>query len=396
MKTNIGIFFGGKSVEHEVSVITAMQAVAALNNTKYEAVPIYITKDDKLYYGKDLLEVKNYKDIKQLLNNCEQVTLANNGTVVKVFPIRKKLFSSKPIAQIDVALPCVHGANVEDGTLQGYLTMLGLPFAGCDVYSSAICANKRAAQAVLRTAGLPVMDSRSVRFTDYAKAADAVANTIADELSYPLIIKPINLGSSVGISRADDMVGLKNALELVFQFTDEAMVEKCVTNLREVNCSVLGDYNSSAASVLEEPVGSGTILSYQDKYQNNGTKTAGKGGMASQKRIIPASVEDSLADEIKQTALAAFAALGCSGVVRIDFLIEMDENRYYINEVNTIPGSLSFYLWEPEGKKYTQLLDELISLALKKKRESNKLNHSFESNILSNIAEGGKFGGSKQ
>jgi D-alanine-D-alanine ligase len=395
LKINTGIFFGGKSVEHEISVITAVQAAAALDKAKYEAVPIYITKDNRMFYGEALLEMKNYADINTLLQKCEQVALTNDNGKVKVIPMKQKLFSAKMkyLRHIDAALPCVHGANSEDGTLQGFLAALGLPFAGCDVYSSAVCMNKRAAQAVLKNAGLPVLESFSIRFADYARDGDSVIGRIEGAEGYPMIVKPINLGSSVGISQATCREGLRNALELVFQFTDEAMVERCVQELREVNCSVLGDHGKAEASVLEEPLGSGAVLSYNDKYLSGGK--SGKAGMASQKRIIPAQIDEGLAERIRGTAVAAFHALGCSGVVRIDFLIDGVSGGYYVNEVNTIPGSLSFYLWEAAGKKYTVLLDELISLALKKKRESEKLNHSFETNILQGFSAG-KAGGIKR
>jgi len=397
MKINVGIFFGGKSVEHEVSVITAIQAAAALDKNKYEAVPIYITKDNRMFYGQELLEMKNYTDTKALLEKCSQVALINDRGTVRLIPMKQKMFSSKAtaLANIDVALPCVHGTNVEDGTLQGYLAALGLPFAGCDVYSSAVCMNKRTAQAILRAAGLPVLESLSVRFTQFVADSNTIVEQIEGNFTYPVIVKPINLGSSVGISKATDTTSLKTALEYVFQFTDEAMIEHCIQPLREVNCSVLGDHAMAVASVLEEPVGNDAILSYADKYLSGGSKeSSGKAGMASTKRIIPAPIDDGLAQKIKDTAVAAFHALSCSGVVRIDFLLDGENDCFYVNEVNTIPGSLSFYLWEPVGKKYPQLLDELISLALKRKRESEKLNHSFETNILKGFASG-KTGGAK-
>jgi D-alanine-D-alanine ligase len=393
MKIKVGVFFGGRSVEHEVSVITAVQAAAALDGGRYEAVPVYITKDNRMFYGKALLGMGNYGDIGALLRKCEQVMLVNGGKGVWVVSMRQRLFSSKPkvLAEIDVALLCVHGANVEDGTLQGYLATLGVPFTGCDVYSSALCMNKRVAQTVMRAAGLPVLESESVPFAAFAREPEGTVKDIEGRFEYPVIVKPVNLGSSVGISKAANREGLRAALENVFRFTDEAMVERCVQPLRELNCSVLGDYNGAKASVLEEPVGNDEVLSYADKYLSGG-KVDKKAGMASQKRLIPAPIDDGLAERVKQASLDAFHALGCSGLVRIDFLLDGDD--FFINEINTIPGSLSFYLWEPAGKKYPQLLDELIALALKRKRESDKLNHSFETNILKGIAAG-KLAGTK-
>jgi len=397
MKINIGVFFGGKSVEHEVSIITALQAAASLDKKKYEIVPVYISKENKMFFGQELLEMKNYKDINMLLEKCVQIAFINDGGTVRLIPIKQKFLSTKItfLTHIDVALPCVHGANVEDGTLQGFLSALGLPFTGCDVYSSAICMNKRTTQTILRAEGLPVLNSHSIIFAEFAKDNDSVVNKIESDFSYPVIVKPINLGSSVGVSKATDSATLKNALDYVFQFTDEAMVERCIEQLKEVNCSVLGDHSTSTASELEEPVGNDVVLSYADKYLSGGGKNnVGKAGMASLKRIIPAPIGEELTKKIKDTATSAFRALGCSGVVRIDFLIDEADGLFYVNEVNTIPGSLSFSMWEASGKKYPQLLDDLIAFALKRKRESDKLNHSFETNILKGFATG-KVGGTK-
>ena len=208
-------------------------------------------------------------------------------------------------------------------------------------------------------------------------------------------MKPVNLGSSVGISKVSDREELFTALDLAFTFADVVLLERAVVKLKEINCSVVGDEDGAEASVLEEPVAQDKILSYKDKYMDGskGGKNSGKSsGMASLKRKIPAEIPDSVAAEVKDLAVKAFLAMGCSGLVRIDFMLDMAEDKVYLNEINTIPGSLAFYLWEPAGVKYPVLLDRLLSLAVKRARKQSELTYSFDTNVF---AMGGGFGGAK-
>ena len=389
MKIRVGVFFGGKSVEHEVSVISALQACRSINTEKYDIIPVYITKNGDFYTGENIGKIECYKNIPALLKESSRVipVKESDGLHLIKYPIKK--FGNNLAAVIDVALPIVHGTNVEDGVLQGYLQTLGVPYASCDVISSAVGMDKYVMKTVFADNGIPVLPCSVVNVKEYTKSAQAVFEKIENKTTYPVIVKPLNLGSSVGIRKAKNREELESALEYAFTFSIKVLVENAITELKEINCSVLGDYESAEASECEEPVANDEILSYQDKY-TGGTKS-GKSGMASLKRKIPADIDPETREKIRDMAVKAFQALGCSGVARIDFMIDLSSGNIYLNEINTIPGSLAFYLWEPLGVRYSQLLDRMISLALKRERENKALNFSFDSNIL----ETATFGGAK-
>ena len=392
MKINVAVLFGGKSVEHEVSVISALQAMQNMNKDKYQLYPVYITKKNELYYGEDLDKIDEYKNIPRLLEKSTKINIVTDGDKTYLLPQQQKLFSKqKPIAVIDVAFPIVHGTNVEDGALQGFIKTLNLPFVGCDVLASAICMDKYAMKVMLRDAGFPVLDGLCFTVTDY-KNSDVIIEKTEKKFGYPVVVKPVNLGLSVGISKADNKAEFEDALELAFTFADKILVEPAVVNLKEINCSVVGDYTEAEASELEEPVSADKILSYKDKYLDGGKKTGGSKGMTSLKRKIPADIPAETATEIKKIAVEAFKYLDCNGVVRIDYLMNSKTGEFWINEFNTIPGSLAFYLWEPLGIKYSELLDRLISLALKRQRNREEITYSFDTNILSSGALGGAKG----
>ena len=385
MKLNIAILFGGNSVEHEISVISALQAFSNIDTDKYICYPVYIAKDGTMWSGDGFSDIEKYKDIPALLKKGHKVFMARDGEYVFLRTLSgKKLFRQKQI-RIDCAFPIVHGLNVEDGTIQGYLHMLDIPYVGCDILSSALGMDKYVSKSVLREHGVPVLPCVHVYRDEYFDNTDDVTAKI-EQLAYPVIIKPVDLGSSVGISVAHNKDELKTSLDLAFTFSGRIMAEPCVTDIQEINCSVLGDIHGAEASECEEPLNAGEILSYTDKYMSGGTKSGakdGSSGMASLSRRIPANITDELRTQIRETAVKAFAALGCSGIVRIDFIVDKSKGEFYLNEVNTIPGSLAFYLWEPLGLKYKDLLTKLIGTALRTYREKKELTTSFETNVLS-------------
>ena len=395
MKIKVALLFGGKSAEHDISVISALQAYRHLNKEKYDVFPIYITKDGEMYYGEETGKIEAYTDIDKLLKSSKRVSLSRSAGRVQLVYEKK----ARSIADLDVALPVVHGTNVEDGTIQGYLQLLGLPYGGCDILSSAIGMDKYVTKTVLREAGIPVLDCVRARLAEYNSDADAVISDIEEKIGYPVIVKPINCGSSIGISKATDRASLEESLADAFTYSDRILAERAIISLREINCAVLGDGDLAEASECEEPVGSDEILSFNDKYvggakgsAKGGTKTdADAKGMASLKRKIPAPITPAQRDYIRKTAVDAFQALGCGGVSRIDFLLDSSTGEIFFNEINTIPGSLSFYLWEPLGVKYTELLDRIIALALKRDRQNRALTYTFESSVLA----GASFGGTK-
>lgn len=391
MKIRVGVFFGGKSVEHEVSVISALQACRSLNTEKYEIIPIYITKNTEFYIGENIGKIEAYKNIPALLKESSRVLpVGENGTVELLhYPMKK--FGNNVAAVIDVALPVVHGTNVEDGALQGYLQTLGIPYAGCDVLSSAVGMDKYVMKTVFADNGIPVLPGTVINIKEFTKEQASVIERIEGRTQYPVIVKPVNLGSSVGIRKAKNREELLDALDYAFTFAIKVLVENAITELKEINCSVLGDYEHAEASECEEPVANDEILSYQDKYVGGTKSSGGKSGMASLKRKIPAEITPEQREEVRTMAVKAFRALGCGGVARIDFMLDQSTGKIYLNEINTIPGSLAFYLWEAAGMHYTDLLDRMIELAFKRERENKSISFSFDSNILENAS----FGGSK-
>ncbi|MCR4997212.1 MAG: D-alanine--D-alanine ligase [Butyrivibrio sp.] len=401
MKLKVAVLFGGKSTEHEISIISAIQAIGHINKEKYDVVPVYITKNNDFYVGEDIDKIEEYTHITQLLAKSTQVVWVKENDKVNLVRYPMKKFGNNVMTQVDVAFPIVHGTNVEDGTLQGFLATLGLPVVGCDVLSSAVGMNKYVMKTVLKDNNIPVLDCKCYTWKDY-EDVDSLVEKIEKTFEYPVIIKPLNLGSSIGIKKASDRASLLEALDLGFEFSKKILVEHAISKLKEINCSVLGDYESAEASECEEPINSDEILSFEDKYIGGGSKGSAKGaksggskGMASLKRKIPADISDEMRDKIRTMAVDAFIALGCSGVSRIDFMIDMETNEVYFNEINTIPGSLSFYLWEPLGMKYEHLLDNMIELALKADRENHKVVYSFETNVLEGVKLGGGSKGSK-
>ena len=389
MKTNIGVFFGGCSTEHEISVISASQAMSAIDRTVYDVTPIYITKQGEYYTGDALFEVANYRNIPSLLKKCKQVYLRPVKGDYNVYLTKKPLFGSNVATKLDVAIPVLHGSYGEDGTFEGVLDAMGIPYAGCNVLASANGMDKITMKMILQACDVPVVDY--VWFTDGQWRADkeSLIEKIESKLGYPVIIKPSNLGSSVGIGRAINRETLIERINEAERYSARIIVEHMVENLHEVNCSVLGDCDEYETSVCEEPIKSGEILSYEDKYMG-GTKGA-KGMQASQKRI-PADLPDEVSTRIRFLAGETFRVLSCHGVSRVDVIMDADNGEIYVNEINTIPGSLSFYLWEATGLSFDKLMDRLVKLALKRQRQNNTKTLSYDQNIF---AIGGGVKGSK-
>ncbi len=400
MKIKLGVVFGGKSVEHEISIISALQAIQSLDKEKYDVTPIYVTKNNEFYVGARIGDIEAYRsNIGTLLKESQRVLLVNDGKNVKLLRYPAKAFGKAIVGEIDVALPVVHGTNVEDGTLQGFFKMLNLPYVGCDVLSSALGMDKYAMKAVLKDNGIPVLDCRTFTAAQYDADNDKVIAAVEGAFGYPVIVKPVNLGSSIGISKADDRDKLIAALDTAFCYAQKVLVEPAVQNLKEINCAVLGDCDEAMASECEEPVNADEILSFEDKYIGNGKggakKTGGSKGMATLSRKIPAEITPEQKQTIQAYAVKAFQALGCNGVSRIDFMMDKSTGKIWLNEINTIPGSLSFYLWEPIGVSYPELLDRMISLALKRERESENITYAFDSNVLQGVSLGGGSKGAK-
>ena len=413
MKIKVGVFFGGNSVEHEISVITMNQAISSLDPEKYEIVPIYIAKNGVMYTGDDLLDLYSFKDMEVLLKRCYKVAVVNDGNGVKVVRTPAPWIGKRLLNTIDVAFPIVHGTNCEDGTIAGFVTLLGLPFVGPDIVASSIGMDKILQKKILRQSGIPVVDFVAFYSVEYIKDEEPVLNKVEKELAYPVIVKPGNLGSSVGIKKAKNKVELEEAIEFAMEFADRIIVEKAVEDLKEINCSVIGNLTETEASICEEPFFSDEILSYTDKYIGDGKSKGGTigGGKTGSPKLggqkgetpqfankkIPADISKEKTEEIQKLSQEVFKVLGCSGVSRIDFLIDQKTDKVYVNEINTIPGALSYYLWEATGKSFEKELDEIIEIAIKRHRDKEKLTFSYDQNILAmqggvKGAKGGKTG----
>ena len=389
MKTNIAVFFGGRSTEHEISVISANQAMAAMDSDKYNVIPVYITKDGRWFTGEALTDVKNYRNTAELLKQCTQVYMRPIYGDYNLYKAERKMFCSDVFAKLDAAIPVLHGSNGEDGIFEGVLETIGIPYAGCGTLASANGMDKITMKMILASDGIPVVDY--VWFTDkqwFAHRDELIAK-IESKLGYPVIVKPANLGSSVGIGRADNREELLSKVDDARRYSARIIVEDLVENLQEINCAVLGDCDEYRTSVLEEPIKSGEILSYTDKYMG-GTKD--NRGMHASKKRIPADLPKEETERIQFLAGETFRVLSCHGVSRVDVMVDAKTRDIYVNEINTIPGSLSFYLWEAAGLKFDKLMDELVRLAFKRKRDQGSKTVSYDSNIF---ALGGGVKGAK-
>lgn len=390
MKINVAVFMGGKSCEHEISCISANQAIKAIDNTKYNVVPVYIAKNSDLYTGDELFELKNYADLNALCNKLSKVSLYKDNNKVYIKPV-KGLFAKAQV--IDVAFEVVHGTNVEDGTLAGYLQMLDMPHTGSDVLASAVGQDKAIMKQIFECEKIPLVDWFYFLTHEYKEKLPEIKRK-AKKIGYPLIIKPANLGSSIGIEVVHNEGELEEKIKEAGKYDFKLVVEKMVTNLKEVNISVMGSIFDAKVSAIEEVMKNDELLSFKDKYEGGlksskkmpiKTPTKGSKGMASTSRKVPAELKEGQKELIEKYAVKAFKALNSKGVVRIDFIIDGDTDKVYVNEINSIPGSLAFYLWQEEGVDFTKECDMLIENALKMYREKEKKTYSFDTNVLKNF-----------
>ena len=400
MKIKVGVIFGGESVEHEVSIISAIQAMNKMDQEKYDIIPIYITKDREWYTGDMLKDIEVYEDLDLVKKYGKNVVLYyKNGSYV----LQNKRFPKGIVTDIDIAFPIVHGTNVEDGVLQGYLQSIGIPFVGGDVYASAVGQDKVYMKALFKDSDLPMTKYVWFYDCDYKNDSEEVIKKV-NKLKYPVIVKPACTGSSVGIKVVDDEKELVEAIDDAIQYDNKILVEEAVTDLKEVNISVVGNYEHQKTSEIEEVISANKFLTYADKYIGGGKgklkgmkmpmKTPSK-GMASANRKLPADLSDKMRKEVEEIAIKAFKVLGSAGVCRIDFLIDEKAKKVYVNEINSIPGSLAFYLWEAAGVKYTELLDELINIGIKDYKKRVSKTHSFDTNILKGFSQRGGIKGMK-
>ena len=379
----IGIIIGGKSVEHEVSIITGMQVFENIDKNIYEPKIIYIQKDGKWLVGDSLHDINNFKT-KKFEDAYEVLPGFNNEKLILYpHPDLKTGFFGKKYAtnEIDIVFPAVHGTNVEDGALQGFFQMNGIPYAFGSVLCSAVGMDKVVMKKVFQSCNLPIVDYTWFYRSSFEAHKDKIIEQ-AENIGYPLIVKPANLGSSVGISKANNLDELLFAIDVAISYDRKVIIEKCIENVREINCSVIGYENELETSLCEEPVGWKEFLTYEDKYVNK------KKDASESKRRIPAEIEEEIENQIKYYAKEAFKAVDGCGNARIDFLLS--GNNIFVNEINTIPGSISFYLWEGKGVSFKQLITKIIELA-EIQHSQRKVNIvSYDIDLLNKMGDGRK------
>lgn len=393
-RITLGILFGSRTCEHDVSIISGLQAVDAAIKAGYEVVPVYISRDGLWYTGDVLREIKTYQPFAPDNKAIQQVLLDTTpgcGELV-AWPPRRALLSEprQVVAHIDVFMPVMHGVNGEDGTLQGLLEMANVPYTSSGVLGSALAMDKIAMKYALRGAELPVLPSVWFTRGQWQQDSQAQIDRVEQTLQYPVYVKPANLGSSIGIGKGSDRETLREAIEVAASFDARILVEQGVREPQEINCSVLGVGGEVRPSPCEMPISSEEFLSFSDKYLS-GSKSGVK-GMESQARRLPAPIPDGQTRRIQQLACDAYVALAQRGVVRVDLMIDQQDGEIYINEVNSIPGSLAFYLWAEDGLSFGEMIDKMVEGALLDHAERNRSVYAYDSKILQSFAGGTKGG----
>ena len=394
-KMQLGVMYGSRSCEHEVSIISALQLMQAVDPEKYDVIPVYISMQGIWYTGEPLKQMSTYTPFREDQRGlvCVSLDMTPGSGALLTLEQGKGLLGGglkqRVVARLECAIPVFHGMHGEDGTMQGLLEMANLPYASPGVAGSAVGMDKIIMKRHFQGAGFPVLPGVWFSRQEWKGGRDAVLDRIEKEIGYPVYAKPANLGSSIGVSRAENREELTEALELAFVYDRRVLLEQGLTNPIELNCSVVGFDTGIKASVLEMPVTSGALLSFANKYLQGG---GGSKGMASLARVVPAPVEDSLRDQIQSLSKDIFRELDLKGAVRIDYMYDVKTEKIYITEVNTIPGSMAYYLWEKSGMSYAALIDEMVRCAMKAHQEKNDNNYAFASDILKNVQLGGKTG----
>ncbi len=392
-KKQLGVIYGSRSCEREVAIISAVQLMNAIDTEKYDVIPVYIDERGNWYTGEALRNIAAYKNFSGTGKGIEKVSLdmtSGSGALLAVRP-GKGLFGKTEqviVARVDVFVIVMHGLNGEDGTLQGMLELANIPYTSTGVAGSSVGMDKIMMKQFFRGGDLPTLPGTWSTRSEYAAEAEKVFEEAEKQLGYPVFVKPANLGSSIGVSRANNREELKDALDLAFEYDRRVLIEKGLDKPIELNCSVMGYDDYVEASPIEMPLSSEEFLDFGEKYLANG----GSKGMASLHRVLPAPIEDSLRDEIQELSCRIFRMMDCKGVVRIDYMFDRKEEKIWITEINTIPGSLAFYLWAEAGLPYGKLIDKMVEFAEKAYEDKNSSNYAFTSDILKSVSLGGSKG----
>ena len=352
---NIAVFLGGESVEHDISIITGVMTVNSIDKEKFTPLPIYISNEGEWYTGESLFDLDEYKKLN--LKKLKKVTLISGNNAL--YAVKGKKL--KQIAVIACALNCLHGERGEDGCLAGLLNMCKIPIASPPMLPSAVSIDKNFTKTVMRALKVKTLDGVVVKGATGIEEANK-------NISYPVIVKPNKLGSSIGVSRAKNEQELESALSYAMRFGENVLVEPCLEDFIEINCAAYRSADGSVrVSECERPIGASKLLSFDDKYESGS-------------RVFPADIDKKISDKIKNITKKIYASMGFNGVIRIDFFVVGKE--VYLNEINTVPGSLAYYLFCDTLKEFSAMLTELIEVALKDFAKEQTTVKSFNSGIL--------------
>ena len=379
MKKNIAVFFGGRSAEHDVSIITAhipiIESLLAMGN--YNIYPIYITKDGSWYSDQAMNDLNYFKknnwEVELLKQKKIQIFFDKGLKIVwpGVFP---------KTVSIDVAFPAMHGTYGEDGSLMGLLRMADVPFVGCDLFASAVAMDKVLTKQVISAEGIPVVPYVWFTKNDWQKNKEDFKNKIS-KLKFPLFVKPVHLGSSIGISKVKDNKELENAIEVALHYDNKVLVEESIENLIEVTLPIIGNTNLQLAGI-ERPLNKTEFFDFSDKYLSGGKKGDGVNNQYSE---IPANIDSILLKQVEDFGIKTYKTLGCEGITRVDFLIDNLSKKVYVNEVNTLPGSLYAHNWKKVGVSAIELIKKLIDLAEERFNDQKSIIYAFNSEILKQV-----------
>jgi D-alanine-D-alanine ligase len=385
MKTvkNIGVFFGGKSPEHDISIITGQLIIAELKKMpEYQVIPVYLSKEEKFFIGDKLGRLSFFSEpnYSAQLADCGGYEL-NLDASQGVLCLEKKSLFSRQAVTIDLALPAFHGNLGEDGSMQGLWEVFGVPYAGCEVAASSIAMDKVLTKTFYQGLGIPTTKFLSYSRTDWVERKMAILTEIKNSLRWPVFVKPPHLGSSIGITKVKKFEDLEQACEVALHYDDKVLVEEGVENLLDLTCAVRG-YQKPQASLLQESSFATDLFSYEDKYLSDGGAQLGR---AEQKMTIPANVEETVTAAIQKASLQIFKALGCVGIARFDFLYNQATKKYFANEINPLPGTLYHHLWQKSGVEISELIRGLISDALLRHEEKEGTVYTFSSEVLERL-----------
>lgn len=375
---NIGVFFGGKSPEHDISIITGQMIIAGLKKIGYKVTPVYVSKRSEWLIGKGLDSIKFFTE-ENSFKGMDKYYLDLKASQEKIVLKHRKILGES--ITLDLAFPAFHGINGEDGTFQGLFEIFNLPYVGCDVACSAVTMDKILTKLIYNSQNISTTNFIYFTYKEWQSRGGEIEEKIERNLKYPLFIKPSRLGSSIGINKAKSKDELRFAIEVALHYDQRVVVEEAVSNLMDITCAVIGN-EEPHASLLQESIFSDELFSYEEKYLRDGGAQLGK---AQKNIVIPARIDEETTENIRHLALKIYKLFECSGIARVDFLYDTKDNKIFANEVNTLPGTLYHHLWQASGIEFDELLKKLIEFAKARHEGKKRIKSIFESDILKSL-----------